>query len=298
MSTVLPPPEPPVDLPPARTVHVRGRGEFFIRDTGGSGPVVMLLHGWMVNADLNWCGAYGDLAAAGYRVLAIDHRGHGRGLRPLVPFRLTDCAADAAGVLRTLGATPAVVVGYSMGGAIAQLIARDHADVLTGIVLSGTAQHFQGSRERHYWQAMGGVGLALALAPRRFWGAGFRRVGFAGNPGIAWVESELIRHSARDVAEAGRELGRFDSRPWLTGVPVRAALVLTTRDDAVPPYRQLELAQALGAPVFEAPINHLDISTAWQTYNPMLLAAIESVRSAGAATATTPVAETEPPSGL
>ena len=39
----------------------------------------MLLHGWMVSADLNWCGAYGELAAAGYRVLAIDHRGHGRG---------------------------------------------------------------------------------------------------------------------------------------------------------------------------------------------------------------------------
>jgi 3-oxoadipate enol-lactonase len=271
-------PEPPIDLPPARTVHAPGRGEFFLRDTGGDGPVLILLHGWMVTADLNWCGAYGDLAAAGYRVLAIDHRGHGRGLRPLVPFRLTDCAADAAAVLRKLNATPAVAVGYSMGGAIAQLIARDHADVLEGIVLSGTSQHWQESRERRFWQTMGPVGLALAVAPRRVWGAGFRRAGLAGNPAVAWVESELLRHSARDVAEAGRELGRFDSRPWLAAVNVPAAIVLTANDEVVPPSKQRQLAEALGAPVFEAPINHLDISTAWQTYNPVLLAAIENVR--------------------
>src|ERR1700740_1537313 len=103
-------------MPPARTVLVPGRGEFFIRDTGGDGPPVMLLHGWMASADLNWCGAYADLVQAGYRVLAIDHRGHGRGLRPLAPFRLTDCAADAAAALRQLELAPALVVGYSMGG--------------------------------------------------------------------------------------------------------------------------------------------------------------------------------------
>ncbi|MGO9900762.1 MAG: alpha/beta fold hydrolase [Solirubrobacteraceae bacterium] len=286
MSALLPPPEPPVALPPARTVHVKGRGEFFIRDTGGSGPALMLLHGWMVNADLNWCGAYGALAAAGYRVLAIDHRGHGRGLRPLVPFRLTDCAADAAGVLRTLNTTPAVAVGYSMGGAIAQLIARDHADVLTGMVLSATAQHWQGSRERRFWQAMGAVGLALAVSPRKVWGAGFRRAGLADRATLAWVESELLRHSARDLAEAGRELGRFDSRPWLGAVKLPAAIVLTSSDDVVPPFKQRQLAEALGAPAFEAPIGHLDISTSWQTYNPILLAAIESVGAdAPAATA-------------
>src|ERR1700712_4199967 len=117
------PPVPPVELPPARTVRVADRGEFFLRDTGESDsarPVVMLLHGWMASADLNWVGAYSALAGAGYRVLAIDHRGHGRGLRPLVPFRLADCAADAAAVLRELGVAPATVVGYSLGGAIAQ----------------------------------------------------------------------------------------------------------------------------------------------------------------------------------
>src|SRR6202035_1219694 len=95
------PPEPPIAMPPARTVHVPGRGEFFLRDTGGDGPTVMLLHGWMGTAELNWWALYDDLREAVYRVLAIDHRGHGRGLRPLARFRIRDCAADAAGVLET-----------------------------------------------------------------------------------------------------------------------------------------------------------------------------------------------------
>ena len=142
----------------------------------------MLLHGWIASADLNWSGAYGALIDAGYRVLAIDHRGHGRGLRPLTPFRLTDCAADAAAALRVLDLAPALVVGYSMGGAIAQLLARDHPDVVAGMVLSGTAQHWQDPQTRRYWRAMGLLGLSLSLAPRRVWRWGFRRVGTAREP--------------------------------------------------------------------------------------------------------------------
>src|ERR1700760_4110623 len=107
-------PVPPHEMLPARTVIVPGRGEFFLRDSGETDPArptVMLLHGWMVTADLNWHGAYGALVNAGYRVLAVDHRGHGRGLRAMAPFRLTDCAADAAAVLRRLGCRAGQLVG-------------------------------------------------------------------------------------------------------------------------------------------------------------------------------------------
>jgi pimeloyl-ACP methyl ester carboxylesterase len=270
-------------MPPARTVRVPGRGEFFLRDTGGDGPPVMLLHGWMVSADLNWCAAYAALTEAGYRVLAIDHRGHGRGLRPLVPFRLADCAADAAEVLRTLDLFPARVVGYSMGGAIAQLVARNHPEVVEGVVLSGTAQHWQDPETRRAFKAMGILGLSLSLAPRTFWRLGFRRARIPQNQRTVWVQSELMRQSARDIAEAGRELGRFDSRPWLGGVRAPLAHVITTRDQLVPVRKQRELAAAGGGPVFEAPIDHLDVVTRADEYNPRLLEAVKAVGSATAA---------------
>jgi 3-oxoadipate enol-lactonase len=272
-------------MPPARTVLVPGRGELFLRDTGGDGPVVMLLHGWMASADLNWCGSYHDLVATGYRVLAIDHRGHGRGLRPLTPFRLEDCAADAAAVLRQLGLAPALIVGYSMGGAIAQLVARDHPDVAAGVVLSGTAQHWQDRRTRRVWRTMGLLGLSLSLAPRASWRWGLRRIGMREDPTAAWLRSEMMRHSPLDLAEAGRELGRFDSRAWLSSVTPPLAVVITTRDDAVSPRKQRELAAAAGGRTFEVPIRHLDIVTSASQYNPVLIEALRAVSSDLAAAA-------------
>jgi 3-oxoadipate enol-lactonase len=282
-------------MPPARTVSIPGRGEFFVRDTAlGSAdgiapagkPPVLLLHGWVVSSDLNWHGAYDALARAGHRVIAIDHRGHGRGLRAPAPFRLEDCAADAAAVLRALGAAPAVAVGYSLGGTIAQLLARDHRDAISGIVLSATCQHFREPETVKVWRWMGVLGVAIGLMPRTFYRAGFRRNGLVldGELG-AWTIGELMRHEARDVAEAGRELGRFDSRPWLASVDVAAAMVLTAGDTAVPPAKQRELADACRvAPerLFEVALDHLELTSRTEIFNPALLAAIGSLNvSAG-----------------
>jgi 3-oxoadipate enol-lactonase len=285
------PPVPPHDFPPARTIVVPDRGEFFLRDSepthpagaANDKPVVFMLHGWVASGDLNFGGLYEDVIAAGYRVVAIDHRGHGRGPRPLVPFRLSDCADDAAAVIRELGVAPAIVYGYSMGGAIGQLVAHKHPDVVAGLVLSGTAQHWQEDELRRSWKAMPFVGFGLSVAPGRGWRAALKRAGFTPGPRTAWVHSEMTRHSARHIAEAGRELGRFDSRPWLTPFPFPTAVVLTSEDDAVPPAKQWELVAATQATVFEAPVRHLDVAAmagedAARSYNPALLAALHHVR--------------------
>ena len=278
-------PVPPHALPPARTVHVPGRGEFFVRDTESDGPVVLLLHGWVVSADLNWHAAYDALRDAGYRVIALDHRGHGRGLRALTPFRLTDCAADAAAVLATLQTGPATVVGYSMGGTIAQLMARNHADAVSGIVLSGTCQHFQDPATSRVWKWMGVMGLLIGLAPRTFYRQGFRRQGIPYDASTAWFISELMRDEARAVAEAGRELGRFDSRPWLSQLDVPTTMVMTTRDSAVAPAKQRELALATGAQVFEVALDHLELTARADVYNPALLSAIAALPAVSRAVA-------------
>jgi 3-oxoadipate enol-lactonase len=255
-----------------------------VRDSGGEGPAVVLLHGWMVSADVNWWRMYEPLARE-FRVIAIDHRGHGRGLRTYQPFRLSHCADDAAAVAREVGAVRVVAVGYSMGGPIAQLMARDHADVVAGLVLCATAMDWRDRYQRVFWRTMALLRLVLSLFPDRIWRWALRAGGFPDSPETTWVVAELSRGSARDVAEAGRELGRHDARAWIGGLPQPAAVIVTTRDRQVPPRKQEALARALGAERFDVPGDHLAVGDLYQEFEPQLLAAIRSVHARASASA-------------
>lgn len=275
-------PEPPVHLPPGRVVAIPGRGELFVRDSGGDGPPVLLLHGWVVSADLNWWPTYGVLRDAGHRVLALDHRGHGRGLRTPAPFRLSDCAADAAALLAQLEVGPVTAVGYSMGGPIAQLLAAEHPQAVGALVLCATSAYWTSWRQKLIWRSLVGVRLALGLAPDRLWRAGLRASGFPDSPTTTWTVAELTRGSTTDLAEAGRELSRFDSGPWLADrVTQPSAVVVTTRDDGVPPAHQRRLATLLNAPTFEVPGDHYAVIAEAEAFNAALLQALAAVSAAG-----------------
>jgi 3-oxoadipate enol-lactonase len=153
--------EPPIPppLPPGRVVLVPGRGEMFVREQAGpsGGPTIVLLHGWTVSADLNWWTAYDALRDVGH-VVAVDHRGHGRGLRSEERFTLEAAADDVAALLVELGLGPAIVVGYSMGGPISMLLWRRHPALVDGLVLEATALEWCATRrERLVWKTMGSV---------------------------------------------------------------------------------------------------------------------------------------------
>ena len=294
----VPPPMPPKTLPPARLVTVPGRGEIFVREARGltdDAPTIALIHGWMFPADLNWHACYEPLAELG-PVIAMDHRGHGRGSRPSEPFRLTDAADDIAALLRELGTGPVVAVGYSMGGTIAQLLWRRHPEVVRGLVLCATAASFADStRHRWVWRAMGALQVMLRIVPR-FWWERLARAQLAGalpfrvtrlitedTPPEAlellpWIIGELDRGSAEDVAEAGRELGRYDARGWLVGVDVPTAVVVTARDRLVSPDHQRALAALVpGARTFEVPLDHDGPTSRPDQFCGALRAAIQDV---------------------
>src|SRR5215212_3146174 len=270
-------PEPPVELPSGRAVHVPGRGELFVRDSGGDGPPVLLLHGWTASADLNWFAQYDALAAAGLRVLAIDHRGHGRGLRTYVDFRLEDCADDAVALAEHLGVAPVLAAGYSMGGPVALLAARRHPEAVRGLVLCATSSNWRSLRIRGLWWSMAWFRLWLGIAPYRIWRSGLRLAGLPDTATTTWMAAELVRGSARDVAEAGRELGRFDARPWLAEIRQRAAVVVTRDDHAVPPRWQRGLAVGLGAATFDSPGDHFACGEEPEGFNAAFLAALRHV---------------------
>ena len=266
-----------MELPPGRIVHLRGRGEFFIRDGGGHGPPVLLLHGWMFQSDLNWFRIYEPLIDAGYRVLAIDHRGHGRGLRTPARFRLADCAADAAALVEHLGCGPVTAVGYSMGGTIAQLMARDHPQTVRALVLGATAPDWTEPGMRRLWRSMAALRLVLNVFPTSAWRAALRAAGLRDSPTTTWIAAELSRGSSRDLAEAGRELGRFDGRPWAGSLDLPAAVIVTARDRSVPPRKQRELAELLKARTFEDQGNHDAVVVRAREFSALLVEALAAV---------------------
>ncbi len=251
----------------------------FVRDSGGAGTPVLLLHGWLFSADLNWHLTYGALVAGGYRVLALDHRGHGRGLRTPAPFRLADCAADAAALVAQLDCGPLTAVGYSMGGAIAMLAARDFPGQVDGLVLCATAAHWRDARSQLFFTLMlGPLRVALGLFPLAVWTRALRGSDALGATDAAWMAAELTRGDARDMAAAGRELRRYDARPWLAQLTAPAAVVVTGQDGAIRGARQRDMAGRLGAPTFRVPGGHFAVSREAQAFNEALMTALTSVR--------------------
>lgn len=254
----------PVDappLPPGRVVDVPGRGRMFVREVPGPGgaPTLVLLHGLTASADLNWFHSFEALGSR-FRVLALEHRGYGRGLPLAGPFRLADCADDVAALADALGVDRFVAVGYSMGGAIAQLVWRRHRPRVAGLVLCATSRVFLGTvRERAMW-----LGLpAWTAVVRRAPALGRRRVGaaliarFDGSPWRDWAVEELRRAHPAHMLAAAHELGRFSSTEWIGAVDVPTSVVITTEDVLVPPERQSALAAAIpGATVHRVESDH------------------------------------------
>lgn len=254
-------PVPPA-FPPGQAVNLPGRGEVFVRDSGGmsAGPAVLLLHGWTASADINFFPAYAGLAES-YRVIGLDQRGHGRGLRSMEPFSLEDCADDAAALLEQLGVGRAIVVGYSMGGPVGMLLARRHPEQVAALVLQATALEWRNTaRERGVWHLLPvfDFGLRLGFGVGFFKGVIRRAVDEDPELGSyrPWLAAEFQRATARDLVAAGRALSRYDARPWAGQLDIPAAVLVTTRDRLVRSAKQHELAEVLHACVFEVDADH------------------------------------------
>lgn len=101
--------------------------------TGGSKPPLVLLHGLTGNGAC-WTPVARALEGD-YDVLMPDARGHGKSSTPLHGYRYDDHARDVMGLIRSLGLAAPIVVGHSMGGMTAAVVASQLAEVIRGVIL-------------------------------------------------------------------------------------------------------------------------------------------------------------------
>lgn len=130
------------DMPDPQFIMV-GEGHRIATYSWGddSDPTVIVVHGFASSTKDNWVstGWVRDLLAAGYRVLALDQRGHGASDKPheAADYSLRQLAGDVETVLDTYLVDEALYVGYSLGARVGWEVAQDIAPRIPRVVLGG-----------------------------------------------------------------------------------------------------------------------------------------------------------------
>ncbi|WP_030370630.1 alpha/beta fold hydrolase [Streptomyces rimosus] len=178
--------------------------EIAVRDHGGNGPALLLLHGAGRNL-VDW-ELVGPLLADGHRVVAMDLRGHGKSGGGDGPWTFEGAVADVAAVLEGCGIPDAVVVGHSLGGMVAACCLEGVDGTLGAVNLDG---HGMGRAEQYVGLDRGYVERRLAEA-RAFADAAMGRpLPGGGLEGVLAYNAAMAKELgvSRELLEAGVRRG-------------------------------------------------------------------------------------------
>jgi pimeloyl-ACP methyl ester carboxylesterase len=274
-----------------RVVELPGRGRTVVWDCPGppGAPILLLVHGVTLTAELNWSAVFPVLGRH-FRVLAFDQRGHGRGLGCAGGYRLEQCADDVAGLAAALGIDRLIVAGYSMGGLIAQLCWRRHPRLTAGLVLCATARSIAGVPWARWVRLMTPALLMSAAAAGAMPGMDGLRADVIGAHLLdqdgdratrAWALAQMHRTPLLTALSAVSAIYAFSSHDWIGEVDAPTAVIITRHDRVVSAPRQRRLAAALPAALaYDIDGDHGVFLTAPGRFTATLLAACQAIRAA------------------
>lgn len=232
---------------PGRTVFV-GDSEFLVREAGpADGDPLLLIHGLAGSSLGEWYRVAPKLAER-YKVILVDHRSHGLSALSRGPFEIGDEADDIAGVLDQIGVDAVDVIGYSLGGTVAQEFANRYPGRVKKMALIATfAFHPQPLR---FFRAAGSV---IVRGLERIFGLGTPdvRAGYLLATGAVepqhgrWLWEETHRRDVDAGAQATLAMVRFDSREWIGRLDTEILIVIPTKDQLVPSAWQYDLASRI-----------------------------------------------------
>lgn len=234
-------------LVPQGVIQPTVAGNLYVRDSGGSGRAVLLIHGWGADSLITWAGVITALRDR-WRVIAVDLPGHGHS-PGAGAFDISRCADGIAEVLEARDVERSLVCGYSLGGAVMLQLAHRHRTRVGGVIPVAT-----GARLVSFGAS--GVRVVGNLL-RNSWGAGMEdpveemRIVHAQH-----VMRSIVHHDAKVLGDALREAAAFDGRAIAENLHIPSSMIVTKLDVVVRPALQRELADLLGATRVEVGFGH------------------------------------------
>ena len=217
----------------------------------GSGPPLLVLNGFAATI-ADWEPSFIDALASSNELILLDHRGMGGSTDNGKPFDVAQLADDAAHAMGTLGFHRTSVLGWSMGGFVAQTLALQHQDRVNKLVLLSTdsggndadlastvvwSQLIDTSDTPHEQARR----LLFLLFPSELAEAFYREFGDI----VATARSRLSADLVNRQAAAMDEWHRNGIGKQLREISVPALIATGTEDIVIPPSNALKLVNAI-----------------------------------------------------
>jgi 3-oxoadipate enol-lactonase len=245
----------------------------------GQGPAVLLLH--PVGLDLTWWEPQVEALRSEFQVVRMDFRGHGKSTVAPPPYALADFAADAHALLGALGIGSAHVMGLSLGGMVAQVLALEYPKQVRSLVLSNTlctlpAQAREAMRARGEAAEQGGMAVVIEATLERW----FTR-GFLDSPLTARCRRHLLAQDVSAWASTWRAIADLDTLPRLGEIHVPTLVTTGDADVSTPVAAAQLIANAIPGAVLKimAGAPHMAPYERPELFNPLVLEFLRSIKA-------------------
>lgn len=212
----------------------------------GSGRSLLMIHG-IGGSALDWAGVVPELAKAA-RVIGVDVRGFGRSAKPPGPYSAAQWAADLAALLEQIDAAPAVVLGHSMGGVIAQRLLLDHRELVDAAILQSTSSQVK-EQAAAFWEGQAAEierdGLRPMIERRQ---AGYSEAFKREHPEVLEADERRLRfNEPHAYAAAARAVARYNFTDELRDVRMPVLIIQGLDDTQTPPGGSVIMSRAIPA---------------------------------------------------
>jgi pimeloyl-ACP methyl ester carboxylesterase len=260
-----------------------GKEEIFVQDSGSSKPALLFVHGIMMDHTV-WKHQVAEFSAD-HRVVCMDLRGYGRSSAASPDISFEDHSDDIAAVIDKLGLQDVTFVGWSMGGAIAQVFATRHPDRISRLALVDTTpQLLADDTFAHALPVEAAQQLGALLAQDFKQGcAAFCGMIAPENPDVAAMLTGIAASCRPDVAFAAfRSGGGRSLLDKLPGINTPTSVLAGANDLVCLPeasrYLAAHIPGAKGGALFIEGAGHAPFLTAPERFNALLRSALRASR--------------------